>query len=128
MSRKSKEISALVGLTEAAFVAAQARMAALKRREQELRSMLDELQASRTAKSVAGSSDPATRAGADILWQRWVDSRRSALNMELAQNLGAQAYSRAGLVRDFGRHEATKKILARQKKTARAEQVRRAEQ
>ncbi|SMY08228.1 hypothetical protein [Flavimaricola marinus] len=128
MSNKARDLASLAGLTAAAYTAAQARMGALKRKETELREKLDALAASRQHDAgEAVFSDPARRAGADLLWQRWVDTRRSALNKELVNNLVAQTRAKTLLTKEFGRHEAIKGLREQASEKARAEQLRRAE-
>ena len=127
MKDKRHQVAAIAALTEAAFAASQARMGALKRREAELRDKIDALGASSRSASQEDGLDPAARAGADLLWQRWVEGRRSKLNVELANTLVAQAQAKDKLAKDFGRHEAAKDLRRQHEVSARADALRRAE-
>lgn len=126
--QKDKYMRGLSQLTSAAFEASQFKMGALVRHEAELREMIASLEKARQhAPDDAQLTDPARRAGADLLWQRWVDTRRSSLNMELVNNLVAQAHAKTALAKDFGRNEAVRGLKERQEILARAEASRRAE-
>ena len=127
MSRGIEDAAALVRIVSAAYAASQARLGALVRREAELRETLAELQGARVRSGGDDGSDPARRAGADLLWQRWVDGRRDMLNRELAQVLAGQARARAALARDFGRDQAIRGLHDRLVAEARTARSRRAE-
>jgi hypothetical protein len=128
MSKATQDLASMANLTAAAYMAAQARMATLKSKEAALRQTLADLSASRRYDSGdVPLSDPARRAGADLLWQRWVDSRRTTLNLELVNVLVAQAQAKVVLAKTFGRNEAIKGLQASALQKARAENLRRAE-
>ncbi len=118
MSRHS-DIIALSRLTDAAFAARQAGMGALRQQEQDLRDKLAALDAARNARAAGlTEADPALLAGADLLWQSWIETRKSALNGALARNRVAQEAARAALRLAFGRHQATLGLI-KQSATAR---------
>lgn len=128
MTDQTRALTSMVGLTAAAYTAAQARMGALKRQEADLRDKLAALTASRQHDPDEGQlTDPARKAGADLLWQRWVDKRRTALNRELVNNLVSQNHAKVALAKDFGRNEAIKGLREKAIELARAEKLRRAE-
>ena len=128
MDRRLRDLRAIGELTEAAFVARQAEMAGLKRTELALRAQLSDLDAAKRANAEAAEAmDPATRAGADLLWQSWVDSRRSAINLTLARTLAEQSRVRTELARSFGRNHAVGGLAARAKLASDLQRLRRAE-
>ncbi len=103
----SRDLLALSRLTGAAFAARQARMGVLRQAEMALREKLAALDSARTARAESlTEADPALQAGADLLWQSWVELRRAALNTELSQTLLAQEAARAALGLAFGRDQA----------------------
>ncbi len=106
MSRRLADLAALARVTDTAFAAEQAQMAALRRREAELRGLIADLDRPRHDPATPIEEDAALRAGAEMTWQLWVDARRSALNVELARVLVAQAEARRTLARAFGRNAA----------------------
>ena len=113
MSRTSDRLAALARVTDIAFFADQARMAALRRAEEDIRARLADLDRPRHDPTVPLAEDAALRAGADITWQLWVDVRRSALNTELARVLVAQAAARRTLSTSFGRDTAANRLRDR---------------
>ncbi len=120
MSNRLAELAGFARVTGAAFDAEQARMAALRRREAELRETIADLDRPRHDPTTPIEDDAALRAGADLNWQLWVDTRRSALNVELARCLVAQADARIVLSRAFGRNQAAQAIRDKGQRTARA--------
>jgi hypothetical protein len=104
-------------------------MGALKLQEADLREKLASLDNSRKARAAAISTDPdaALLAGADPLWHRWIDRRRSALNTALARVLVAQELAHTGLVRAFGRKAAAESLCDQHLTETRRAQERAAE-
>lgn len=127
MNQAARDMAALARVTQAAFDAEQARMAALKRAEQDVRALIAELDLPRHDPATPLADDAALRAGADLNWQLWVDSRRSALNAELARTLVAQAKARASLKQRFGRNEAAHALAERVRALADARKLKRSE-
>lgn len=121
MSGDPGALAALARLADAGFAARQARLGALRTQEAALRGKLAALDAGRSARAqtLGGAGDAALRAGADLLWQGWVDGRRRALNIELSRNLALQEIARAQLAQAFGRMQASRELL-RQAAGARA--------
>lgn len=110
----SHDLLALTQLTSAVFSTCQARMGALRQAEQELRDKLEALDSARKARSLSlTEADTALQAGADLLWQSWIEQRRAALNTALSRILLAQEAARAALALAFGRDQATLGLCAR---------------
>lgn len=110
----SRDLRALSRLTGAVFATQQARMGALRQAELAIREKLAGLQSARKSRALSlTDADPALLAGADLLWQTWIEQRRSALNAELSRVLLAQEAARAALGRAFGRDRATEALCAR---------------
>lgn len=115
MSGRRDRLAELARLSEAALLAQQARMARIKAEEAEIQRKLDALHIGRRARAetFGTGEDAAARAGADPLWHRWIDGRRTVLNHELARQRVAEDQARADLARAFGRHQATKALAER---------------
>jgi hypothetical protein len=121
-------LAALTQLTGAAFAAQQARMGALQQAAQELRDKLAALDTLRKARAAALTEpDPALQAGADVLWQSWIEQRRAALNAALARNLVAQATARVALAQAFGRNQVTEALARRAAQNRVRQKARRAD-
>ena len=114
---RSRELQELARLTAAVFSTQQSRMGLLQQAEQILRTKLAGLDTSRRARALSlTEADPALQAGADLLWQSWIEQRRAALNAELSRNLVAQESVRAALGRAFGRDQATLALYSNAKR------------
>lgn len=113
MSQDIHQLKGLTHLAGLAFRAAQSDMAALLRREADLRRNLAQLTESKAmvAKSERPPNDAALIAGADIRWHHWVDQRRATINSELAQVLAQKENCRARLRTAFGKDQAAKAVL-----------------
>lgn len=122
---KSSDVKALGQLTEAAFLAAQAKLAKITKRESELRDQLRGLQEDRTAlaRMDRGTDDAALAGGADVRWFQWIAARQTRLNAELAQVLANKAYHLDVVRKAHGRQQALDKLA----QVLRAEQRQRAE-
>jgi hypothetical protein len=118
-------MAALARLTDAAFAAETARMAGFAARVAALRKQLATLDEGLNDHKAGDPADPATKAGADLRWRRWVASRRLALNGEMARALAAQDAARLRLARAFGRHQAAITLAGKLRQEARADRVRR---
>lgn len=123
------QVRGLHDLTTLQLRAEEAKFAELKRREAEIRQVLADLKSERAGRmaTVGQAPDLAFAAGADVRWLCWVDQRRSALNVELAQLLAVQDAMREALRRAFGRDQAAKALLDREEKTRARIRARRAE-
>ncbi|SEW41299.1 hypothetical protein SAMN04488515_2810 [Cognatiyoonia koreensis] len=101
----------LTEITAAALSAAQAKSAALQRKESALRQQLHDLARQRdTPVSVESAAE---RAGATVRWQHWVDRRREEINTELARVLALRDAARARLQRAFGKDQAMQELVKR---------------
>lgn len=122
---KSSDVKALGQLTEAAFLAAQAKLAKITKRESELRDQLRGLQEDRTAlaRMDRGTDDAALAGGADVRWFQWIAARQTRLNAELAQVLANKAHHLDVVRKAHGRQQALDKLA----QVLRAEQRQRAE-
>lgn len=127
MDRRTSDARQLMQLTQVALVAAQTRLAGLVRTETDLRAKLEALRPSRPPPGTDITSDPSTRAGADILWLRWAESRRTVLNQELARCLVAQAQAKAAVAKSFGRNEAIGGVYQKLRRAAHTAHLRRAD-
>ena len=110
--KKIEKIKKLHALTDMRFLALQTKMAELSGQEQDLRNTLAELSKSVSERQANPKDDAAMIAGADIRWHRWVDQRKTALNIELAK-LTAQKESYQQVLKEaFGQYQVTKKLVA----------------
>ncbi|MGZ9812548.1 hypothetical protein ACXN5S_18960 [Pseudoroseicyclus sp. H15] len=112
MSRTA-QMAALAELAQARFRAEQGKLAAVRRRQSEIEAQLAELAKARAGRAALALDDPATRAGADLKWHRWIDTRLTALNIELARLRAEEAAERSRLARIFGQSVATDKLHKR---------------
>jgi len=124
-----RRIASLAQMTGLAFRAAQGEMAALQRKEDELRANLATLVADRQAQAerALNAGTPGLMAGADMRWHRWGDQRRATINAELANVLARKEACKAKLQQAFGRDQATKKLVTHAQTDAALWQARRAD-
>ena len=106
-----KEWQDLVRLTGVVFDQARAKLVGLRNQEERLLATLASLDG-RPAQDPenSGPDDPAQRAGANVLWQQWVDHRRTELNMELARTRVRIDAARQEVARAYGKHHAIEDI------------------
>lgn len=124
---RAAELSQLARVLATARDAAEARLAALRREEGELRRQIGALEAARRRRAAeARATDVTLRAGVDLRWEGWVESRGAALSAELVRLLARIEVAREDVARAFGRHGAAEALLAEVRTAARA-QARRAE-
>lgn len=107
MTNPVAQMARLMQITESAYAVEQANMTRLNRREAELRQQIADLNAARIGVATPLEEDHAARVGADFLWQKWVDSRVTALNTDLARVLVEKARAHAKLTRAFGKYQVT---------------------
>lgn len=123
-----REMEGLVAVTAAVRAAAEAQLGALRAEEATLRARLAELDgALRDRATTVTAEDAALRAGADLRWERWVDTRRRALNGELARLLARIEEARRRLARDHGRSEVASELAREMRARLAAEREGRAE-
>ncbi|TNC71317.1 hypothetical protein [Rubellimicrobium roseum] len=109
----TRELAPLVRLAGLACDAAEARLAALRRDETELRRQIAALDAARRARlTEARATDVTLRSGVDLRWEGWIDRRTSALGAELARLLARIEMARDELTTAFGRRSATDTLAA----------------
>lgn len=105
MTRKS-DLERLVPLIDAEFRSRQARLADLKRQEDDLQQRLGDLSGRDAYPDVGGALDAATLAGADLRWQKWAEVRRTEINQRIARLRVDQQAVTSELRRTFGRKTA----------------------
>ncbi len=111
---KPHDLAALVRVSGAACDAAEARLAALRREEAELRAQIATLEAARRERAAeARATDVSVRAGVDLRWEGWIDRRASVLTAELARLRARIEMARDELALAFGRHTATETLAKR---------------
>lgn len=122
---RAHDLAALSRLAGAASDAAEARMAALRREEVELRHQIAALdEARRTRAAQARATDVTLRAGVDLRWEDWIDRRASALSAELARLRAQIEIAREELARAMGRRIATEALADRACAAAAARRLR----
>lgn len=123
-----RQMQDIVQVTAAMRTAAEARMAALRAEETVLRRRLEDLDAARRARAFSVTAeDAALRAGADLRWEQWVETRRTGLMAELARLRARIEDERAALTRAFGRNLVARDLLREIEAEARLQRDRRAE-
>ena len=101
----------LLRVTEVVAARAEARFAALRQEEADLRARIADLDRSQRARAAtATAEDPALRAGADLRWEGWIAVRRRTLLSELARLLARIEAEREHLARAVGRREVTQDL------------------
>ncbi|WP_432255224.1 hypothetical protein [Limimaricola sp. AA108-03] len=99
----------LLRLTEAVFDAKRGRLVTLRAEEEALHRTIRGLE--RPLRAPGPEIDPARRAGADLLWQGWADTRRRALLAELARLRVEIDKAIEELRPAFGRREAARRMV-----------------
>lgn len=128
MSGNGKGLGALLPLASALADTAEARLAALRREEAELRERIASLERARRDRAGrALAPDLALRAGADLRWEAWVGRSSAEMTAELARLLARIEDAKASLRREAGRRAAVEDLLAREK-AARAGRAAKAEE
>ncbi len=110
-----KDLKSLEPLVAAKYQKAQARLAQIAAQEGRLKAQLSELHRSREQAVNRDGSDPASKSGADVRWQRWIDQRRKEINLELAQLASQRLVAKEGLKVAFGRKEALLSLIQARK-------------
>ena len=115
MTRKTKQMAELRGLTNLALRAVQLELAQLGSKERALRQNLTDLTTQRSdrAQAIHDSGDPAFTAGADLRWHQWVDQRRAVINIELVRVMAQIDQCQGRLRRTFGRDQAVQSLADR---------------
>lgn len=113
MVKDLTKLKALWDLSHAAFEAQQAKLGALMQQRDGLATQLaalDEAARRRHETAGRGGDDPALRAGADMLWQRWIEGRKIAINEARARLEVEIEQMRAETARDFGRSQVARHL------------------
>lgn len=109
---EKRQMQEIVQVTAAVRAAAEARMAALRAEEAALRQRIKELDAAFRARAFSATAeDAALRAGVDLRWEQWVESRRAGLLAELARLRARIEDERLTLAREFGRNAVAEELL-----------------
>lgn len=98
------ELRRLQRIADAHYLAEQAKLSGLVKTEVEIREKLAGLSNSR--KQTYSPDEATLMTGADLRWYQWVDTRRSALNQELARTLAQREQQVSVLRKVFGRKQA----------------------
>lgn len=109
MTTKSVQIENLLPILDAVFGAKQVRLEKINRRIMDLKTQMASLDKS----SGADMNAPATRAGADVLWDRWVQDRRKLIIQELALASRDRENERVEVTAALAKLEAARKLGAR---------------
>ncbi len=129
MAVKADQLADLLDLAQVAFASEQSKLAALSRRESAIRAQLETLIQSRAQSALLKDAESAAmKAGAEVRWHRWIDTRRETLNRELAQVMALRAQSVAAVRRAFGKKEALAGLLSQSKAADKLQRARRQDQ
>ena len=114
------KLAQLRRLTEAAFLAEQAKLAKLTRQEADLRAQLARLLEDRAAAARADRpvGEAALSAGADVRWHQWIAVRQTRLNNELLHVLTLKRYQLDKVRKAHGRAQALDALTLRAKADA----------
>lgn len=107
------DLNQLSPVIELKFQAAQRSLAQHRETVRGLQQQLTDLDTARDSSQAERpeGDDPATAAGANVLWQRWIDQRRKDINLELARLAAEKPALMDQLKRSFGKKEALKQLL-----------------
>ncbi|MDA9207970.1 hypothetical protein N9O61_03700 [Octadecabacter sp.] len=122
MTSKSSQILGLLPVLDAVFRAKQTRLAKINQRITDLKTQM----ASLDRPHGPDLNAPATRAGADVLWDAWVQDRRKLIMKELALAARDRENERVVVAAALAKLEATRKLSARLSKADKDEATRRA--
>lgn len=109
MTSKTSQIESLLPLLDSVFRAKQVRLAQVNQRIKDLRAQLA------TLDKPAGTdlNAPATRAGADVLWDTWVQDKRKLIMRELALAARDRENERVIVAAALSKLEAARQLSAR---------------
>lgn len=102
----------LAALTDLDFQIERARLATLKTRELELRARFDSLQDQLKDRTyqLLEDMDHARLAGVDILWQKWIETQKREINIELAAIRVETHEQKSRVAFKFGRNQVANRI------------------
>ena len=110
-----RKLSDLGRLTEAAFLAEQAKLAKLSRQEAELRAQLAHLleDRGRLAQTDRPVGEAALSAGADVRWHQWIAARQTRINAEILQIMALKSHQLDLVRKAHGRAQALGQLTQR---------------
>ena len=113
----AKQLQQLKQIAALKYARLRSDMAQLAAAENSLEENLRTLAATRTKRQDAllQESDAAQLAGADPRWHRWAESRRAAINTELAQIKAQRTQMISNLQKAFAQDQAIDALLTRAK-------------
>lgn len=109
MTQDRQDIRRLLPVLDMAFQAEQVKMAAIMRRIEALQQQLADID---RPQGHSDTFDPATRAGANMLWQTWVQDRKKRINRELSKVMAERERARDGMKQALAKVEAARTIAA----------------
>ena len=109
MTDRTSQLAKLVSLLEAVFQAKQSEMSSVISRISELQSQLYALDHPKHA----AHNTPAMRAGANLLWDTWVEDRKLLIGKELLEAARQREALRAEVAHALAKAEAARTLLDR---------------
>lgn len=110
MKKDVKKLARLNQLTNLAMTARQSKLGLLEDHIKRQKAHLSELNHARSRALNGGAQDAALQAGADMNWQRWIGTRKTALNHDIARTEVLIEREREALARAFGRDLVTARL------------------
>lgn len=110
MTQDRQDMRRLLPVLDMAFQAEQVKMAAVMRKIETLQRQLADIDRPQASPD---TFDPATRAGANMLWQTWVEDRKKRINRELSKVMAERERAREGMKKALAKVEAARSIGAR---------------
>lgn len=102
----------LQALVETAFRSAQLKLARVIGEENKLKACLVDLDIKIASISHSEHDlSAAAKAGATVTWQRWIDQRRTEINLQLATLAAKRSELEKEVRKTFGRREALNQVL-----------------
>lgn len=113
--KQQARLGELTRITELAFSTQQGRVARLQAQFDALGQQLAVLDQQRKARADAPGTTPdaAFCVGADMTWLKWVERRKTAINLERAQIAARIEHEKGALRLAFGRHQAARALHAK---------------
>lgn len=109
---KPQDLQNLASLTAMRFQSEQVKFASIQTRERQLRNALASLlEDEKSALPTDSDNGFLERTGAHHIWKKWIDLRRSEMNLELARVMSAKAAHQQLLSRRLGEKEVAAELL-----------------
>jgi hypothetical protein len=117
MTSKMQKLKTLNALSKASHMSVQSRMQEVKARQSQLTAKLKDLDFARRRRdeTMLAENDPALFSGADPQWHQWIESRKIAIQTELANLRVQELATRQELALAFGREQVTDKLVDHQR-------------